>query len=181
MRLSTTTSVLVLVVAAFALAACAPLRVNSFTDTRANLPGYRTYTWDPAGPGATGDPRLDNNRFFRERIVAAVDRELSAKGFERTAGPADVVIHLHARVDQKIAAATLDPQSPSCSTGDCRPQVFDEGTMLLDVIDAGTHRLVWRGWSESSFEGVILDQDWMDETIDRIVHKLFERFPRRAA
>ena len=89
MRLSTTTSVLVLVVAAFALAACAPLRVNSFTDTRANLPGYRTYTWDPAGPGATGDPRLDNNRFFRERIVAAVDRELSAKGFERTAGPAD--------------------------------------------------------------------------------------------
>ena len=160
--------------------ACAPVRIGSFTESKAILQAYRTYTWDAAGPGATGDPRLDNNRFFRERVVTAVDRELSRRGFERSVvGRPELIVRLQVRVDQKIETASLAVDEARCASDYCRVLVFDEGAVLLDVVDAETRRLLWRGWSESSFDGVVADQDWMEETIDRLVQQIFGRFPSR--
>jgi hypothetical protein len=160
--------------------ACASLRVHSYADARVDVASCRRYSWDDAGPGATGDPRLDNNRFFRERMVAAVDRELSRKGFERVTGQSDLIVSLHARVAQKVNRLSTDATLTSCVEDDCPAVAFDEGTLLLDFIDARTERLAWRGWAEADFAGVIDDQDWMNETIDRIVAKILGRFPQRA-
>jgi hypothetical protein len=52
---------------ALALAGCATLRVNSYVEERgADFARYRSYAWAEREAFSTGDPRLDNNRFFSQ-------------------------------------------------------------------------------------------------------------------
>jgi hypothetical protein len=163
---------------ALALTGCASMDVRSFVERGADVTQYRTYNWGPADAQATGDPRLDNNPFFYERIQAGVEKQLRARGFEKTsAGTPDLLIHYHASVTQQINANGADQPYVSCD--DCKAYVFDAGTILVDLVDARTHQLVWRGWAEGSIDGVIDDQAWMEKRIDEAVARILERLPRR--
>jgi uncharacterized protein DUF4136 len=159
-------------------AGCAPIQVNSYAE-----PGvafhFRTYTWAPEDSVSTGDPRLDNNPFFSDRVRESVDRELAARGFEKTAsGTPDVLLHYHASITQEleIKAAATDrfEHCPNCGTS-----VYDAGTLVIDLVDAHTSRLVWRGWAEK-VNAVIDNQDWMEAIIDLTVAQIMKRLPPRS-
>jgi hypothetical protein len=168
----------VVLAAALAVSACATLRVNAYLDRRAEFDRYHAYSWERSEAFSTGDARLDNNRFFSERVQAAVDRELRRRGLESTEpARADFTIHLHARVDQKLDTTALDRQDGRCDSSDCWPRVYDAGTLMIDFIDTRTQRLAWRGWAEAPFDGVIDDQAWMEETIDKAVARILAKLP----
>jgi len=158
-------------------AACAAINVGSFVERGFDMSVVRTFEWAPAEHLATGDPRLDNNEFFQRYLKAAVEREMEMRGIERTdAGMADVVVHYHASVTQRVDTAGADEKYALCE--DCRPSVFDAGTVTLDLVDAGTNKLVWRGWAERSIQGVLENQEWMERDVNQAVATIFERLPR---
>ena len=162
---------------ALTITACATMRVNSFVERGADVTRYRTYHWAPADAQATGDPRLDNNPFFGERIQAQVERRLADRGFEKTTTSApDLTVHYHASVVQEINANGVDQPNVSCT--DCAPYVYDAGTIVVDLVDARTSRLVWRGWAEGSIDGAIDDQTFMERRIDDAVARIMARLPR---
>ncbi|HEY5619220.1 MAG TPA: DUF4136 domain-containing protein [Vicinamibacterales bacterium] len=162
--------------ATLTLTGCATMRVNSFVERGTNFTVYKTYSWAPAAQLATGDPRLDNNEFFQERIQSAVEKGLGARGLEKAAsGQIDFVLHYHASVTQRVDAGGIDEKYGYCE--DCTPSVFDAGTLTLDVVDARTNRLVWRGWAESTFDGVVDNQQWLERQIDEAVNQILRRFP----
>lgn len=178
MALSRLGRLVAVALSALALTACATMDLRSFVERGTDLTQYRTYNWGPADVQATGDPRLDNNPFFQERIQAAVEKQLNARGFEKTtADPPDLLIHYHASVEQQISTNGADQRYVYCE--DCRPYVYDAGTIVVDLVDARTRRLAWRGWAEGSIEGVIDDQAWMEKRIDEAVARILERLPRR--
>lgn len=165
--------------AALTLTSCTtPLRVNSFIERGIDFAQYHTYSWAPTRAATTGDPRLDNNPFFEERIRTDVDKQLALKGFEKTAaGTPALLLHYHASVAQQIDLNGSDQAYSSCN--DCRSYVYDAGTLVLDFVDARTNTLVWRGWSEGNLDGVIDDQAWMEEHIDLAVTRILDRLPGR--
>jgi len=164
-------------ITALALAGCAAA-VRSYVDRGADFSRYRTYGWGPADALTTGDPRLDNNPFFRERLQADVDAQLAARGYEQTAPEAaDLLLHYHVSVTQRIDVNAVDQRYGYCD--DCQPRVYDAGTLTLDLVDARTGRLVWRGWAERSIEGTLDKQEWMEQQIDEAVARILERLPRR--
>jgi hypothetical protein len=164
-------------VSALALTACATVNVRSFVERGSEVGQYRTYSWGPAREQATGDPRLDNNPFFQERIQAAVERHLTARGFEQsTAEASDLFIHYYTSVEQLVNPNGVDRPYASCD--DCEPYVYDAGTIVIDLVDARTHRLVWRGWAEGGIDGVVDDQTWMEKRVDNTVARIMERLPR---
>lgn len=162
-----------------ALAACAPLRVRSFEASGAGVAGYRTYQWADDGERATGDPRLDSNPFFERRIIADADRELAARGYERvTDGSAGLVLHYHASVGQQLSVGARGHALDNCR--DCAaPSLYDEGTLMLDLVDAKTEQLLWRAWAEGSIDGLIDNQQWLEEHIDRAIARIVATLPRR--
>jgi hypothetical protein len=167
--------------ATLAVTGCAPLTVNSFVDRKTDLSVYRTYAWGPADNTSTGDPRLDSNRFFEERVRAQVDKELGSHGYEKIAGGTpDLLVHYHANFAQEIDIRQLDARYDTCGTGDCRPYIYDKGTLFVDLVDARADRLVWRGWAEGSVDGVIDNQAWMEQRIDEAVAKILRRLPNRS-
>lgn len=169
--------VTVAVAAALALAGCATTGVRSYLERGSDVGLYRTYAWGPPAVQTTGDPRLDNNRFFQERLEAAMELQLAARGFEKSAAAPDLLIRYYASVEQQVNANGADRPFVSCE--DCRPFVFDAGTIVVDLIDARTERLVWRGWQEGSIDGVIDNQQGMEKRIDQAVARIIEQLPRR--
>jgi hypothetical protein len=165
-------------VLAVASAGCSSLRVNTYQPPGVDLARYRTFDWASHETFSTGDPRLDNNRFFLERVQRAVERELTQRGFERVLAAPDMTLHIHARFDQQIREADLEPASaPGRQRG---AEVYEAGTMLLDLVDSRTQAVAWRGWAEGAFDGVIENQEWLDATVDRTVAKILARLPQRS-
>jgi uncharacterized protein DUF4136 len=170
-----------LAIAALALTGCASMNVSSLLERENSFPRYRTYNWAPPEALETGDPRLDNNPFFHERIQADVEKQLAARGFEKTAsGVPDLLIHYRASVRQRVDVNGVDPESAYCKNEDaCRPYAYEAGTLLIDLVDTRTDKLVWRGWAEDSVDGVIDNQRLMEEKIDKAVTRILQRLPGR--
>jgi len=174
---------------ALAVCACASLSVNSFTEKGTDFGRYRTYTFGPADTAPTGDPRLDNNRFFNERVQAAIDRILPLRGFQKAKGArADAVVHYHANVNQRVelndsgrseCAAVAAVGNGKTLPLNCQPYVYDAGTLLIDLVDARTRKLLWRGWANGRMDGVLANQEWMEQRIDESVTRILEKLPRR--
>jgi len=165
------------VAAVLAMAGCAPLTVRSTLEGGVDFSQYRTYDWASGGTW-TGDPRLDSNPFFHEYLKSAVEAQLLTKRIERTGyGTADLLVHYHVNTTQKLYMREDDDVSDAVAGA--RLEVYDEGTILIDFVDARTNRLVWRGWAERSIDGVVDDQEWMEQTIDEAVARILDRLPTR--
>lgn len=162
-------------------AGCATINVGSYIARDVELTRFRTYDWGPPDALPTGDPRLDNNAFFQDHFQGAVERQLAAKGFARvTAGvEPDLLLHYHASVSWRTEVDALDRSLGYCVTSDCAPSVrtFEAGTLVLDVVDTRTKRLVWRGWAEDRFEGALDTQERLERTVDTAVRELMKQFP----
>lgn len=166
--------------AAVAVTGCAAaMKVNSYADRGVDFGGYRTYGFAPADRVSSGDPRLDNNPFFNERMQADIEKQMAAKGFEKTeSSTPDLRVHYHASFTQEVDVNGIDTRYGYCQTGDCRPRAYDAGTLMVDFVDA-SNRLVWRGWAEGSVDGVIDNQAWLEERVDNAVTRIFGSLPGR--
>ena len=161
------------------LAGCATLHVYSFVERGADVTHYRTYNWAVEPPRTTGDPRLDSNPFFDDRIHTAVEKELARRGFEKAdAAEAQLLLHYHASITQEIDLGAADADLGICYS--CAPTVYDAGTLLIDLVDSRTEKLVWRGWAEGGLDNAIDNQKLMEARIDETVRRIFEKLPTKS-
>ncbi len=165
---------------AVALAGCATMTVRSYAEKGATFPHYQTYMWGPADELTTGDPRLDNNPFFHDRVRADVEKLLAARGFKKQrAAPVDLTVHYHASFRDRIDVNGIDREYGYCENVDsCRPYISEAGTLTIDLVDTKTKRLAWRGLAEGIVNGVIENQAWMEKQIDEAVTRIVESIPR---
>ena len=163
--------------AVLSMAACASTRVNASLERGMDFTQYGSYTWAADDRFSTGDPRLDNNEFFQNRLRGQVEHALGAHGFEKaSAATAALVIHYHASVGQKMDVNALDAQYGYCE--DCHSSIYDAGTITLDFVDARTNKLVWRGWSKGSLDGID-NQSLIEARVDDAVAKILQKLPPR--
>jgi hypothetical protein len=166
------------------LAACATtMTVSSHVQRGVDFARYRTFDWGPADALPTGDSRLDKNPFFQDHVQGAVEKQLASRGFERsTSGTPDLLIHYHASINQRIDVNRVDHDYGYCYDDDCRARVveYEAGTLVLDIVDTRTNRVIWRGWAADSVEGVLDNQDRMAQKINEGVTRMLARLPAGA-
>lgn len=71
----------------------------------------------------------------------------------------------------------LDRPYGNADPADTRPAVYDAGTLFVDLVDARTGAVVWRGWAEGSLDGAIDDQVWLEARVDEAVRRIMQRLP----
>jgi hypothetical protein len=161
--------------AAVSLAACAMTRVNASLERGMSFAQYTSYAWAAEDRFSTGDPRLDNNEFFERRLQTDVERVLAARGYEKASpATAALIVHYHASVNQKMDVNALDRQYGYCEQ--CHSSIYDAGTITIDLVDARTNRLVWRGWSEGTLDGID-NQALLEARVDDAVTKILQKLP----
>ncbi|HEY3644194.1 MAG TPA: DUF4136 domain-containing protein [Gammaproteobacteria bacterium] len=172
-----------LLLACALLAGCSP-RVYTEQDQDAHLQGYHRFAWLSPPPAPVKDPILDS-QILESRVHKAVTDDLKSRGYEEVAPDAtpDFLVTYHTSAKQ-----TVESTGPSFSFGfvDAFPRGFgavgfplgpnvqsrDEGTLMLDVLDAQSKRLVWRGWTTQ-----LLNQDnYSAQSVQDAVKDIFDKF-----
>ena len=166
---------------ALSLTACATtMSVGSHVGRGVDFARYRTYDWGPADALPIGDPRLDQNPFFQDHMQGAVEKQLAARGFERSvSGTPDLLVHYHASIDQRFDVHEVDRRYGHCLGDDCEPEVttYEAGTLVLDIVDTRTNDVIWRGWAQDSVEGVLDDPDGWRDRLTRPSSGCWRGFP----
>jgi hypothetical protein len=173
------TSLPLFVLAASLAGSCATVSGGHHLQRDIDFTAYRTYEWGPPDALPVGDPRLDDSPHFHDYFQGAVERQLRVKGYETATGQPDLLLHYHAAVNQRIDIDKTDRAYGYCQTPNCEPQVieFEQGTIVLDVVDARTNKVIWRGWAQGSLTGVFDDQDRLDAHVEKDVAKIMSQFP----
>jgi hypothetical protein len=173
-----------LLVLGIVLAGCSTFKIADDYDPSADFASFHSYAWAPAESEAPKDPRVEND-LLEARVHESVDAELSAKGFSlATAGATpDFWVTYHAALEAKIDVTTIQQSYPYYrgysrwgGYSETYVRQFDEGTLILDVIDPETEKLIWRG----SAQARVNDSSTPEKRSKRVrdaVAAILERFP----
>jgi hypothetical protein len=165
---------IVVLVALFGASCASKVRVSSHVDRGVDFGRFRTFAWGEADALPAADPRLDAGPAFQDQLQGEIERQLALKGFAvETPESADLLIHYHAAVNERLDASRLHPDDPSLA--DIR--VYEAGTILLDVVDARTQKLIWRGWAQGALTDMLNDGRVMSEPLREAVRRMLARLP----
>lgn len=167
--------------------ACAPFHSGAFVDRDVNFSTYRTYTWTAAPPQAddaasASGAALAADTELRDRVMGEVERQLAARGLR---GPSqkrpDLLIRYRAAVTPRLQVSTSGAPNAApygnCSY-DCFTRVdeYETATLVLDVIDARTRKLIWRGWTRDDLKE-FADSDQSAERLRKAIDDMMTKFP----
>ena len=119
------------------LMGCASTQVTTDWDRTTQFASYHTYSWMET-------PRMQAMQqatLFDRRLRSAVEEQLAEKGMRKSdsSGEPDLLIVYHAGVQDK-----LDVQSWGYFGRRVDVREYQQGTLVIDVVDAKTKSLVWR-------------------------------------
>lgn len=156
------------------------MNAGSHVQAGLKMSRYHTYEWGPADALPSGDPRLDKDPYFQDHLEGAVEKQLAARGLIRATGSPDLLLHYHANIDTRIDVGRTEREYGYCRGMDCQSWVVDyeAGTLVLDLIDARTNRLIWRGWAQDGVAPMLANQDRMRQKINEAVSRMMASFPK---
>jgi hypothetical protein len=142
-------------------------------DRSANFASFKTYTW----VRGTNLPDQLNH----QRIMGAVDAQLALKGLARVDSNADVLLAYHATFDEDVQISGFSSGWGGYRFGGMRngTATVDEilvGTLAVDVVDAKTNAIVWRGMATKEID-VKASPEKRDKNINKAAAKLFKNYP----
>ena len=133
---------------------------SSDWDPGADMSGYRTYTWARRTDAGRENARV-YNAVTETRVKSAVNKALEAKGYERVVAAAnpDFLVAWHGAIDGRVAYTTVNSYYGygwgwygGYGTSSTRAQGWEEGTLVVDIVDTRLNQLVWRGTASGELE-----------------------------
>ena len=152
--------------------------VKTDFDHQANFSQYKTYSWQEIKPA---------NSLWDGRIKNAVDAQLTAKGWTQVDSGGDVAI---VAIKTTKTERTLQTFYNGFGGGwgwrgfggfgdsTTTVQDYKEGTLLIDMYDAKTKQLIWRGSAEDTLSDKAAKNE---KNLDKGVAKMFKKFPPEPA
>ena len=142
---------------------------------------YKTYSWL--------QQQSYTRVFLALNIVSAIDQELQAKGLRKADSGGDLMVTAYGAFDDDIdvAQSTTIYQFPALygPTWASAPTIrggtsavyIRKGTLVVDVVEAASRQLKWRGVATAKF-----DPNKKMEALDLVnksVEKMFRQYPAR--
>jgi hypothetical protein len=148
--------------------------VKTDYDRAANFSQYKTYSWEKV---QTPDP------LWVDRIKAAVNAALAAKGWTQVESGSDIsIIAMEINRNHQTLNTFYDDFGGGWrwrgfggfGESTTTSETYTVGTLVVDLFDAKTQMLVWRGVSS----GMLSDKsDKNIKNLNRGVEKMFQHFP----
>lgn len=170
-----------LVIGLLGLTACSSVSVTTDYDHSASFDQYRTYLLAPDTGKIALSPSTETS--LRDALNAA----MASRGISELSEGADLHVVRHISTQEKVAVNQSSDwgyygvpyrygrygmwaTAPRTYTNVSQ---YTEGTLILDFVDARTHKLVFRGVAT----GTISDSQTNAENIREAVEKMMEKFP----
>ena len=174
------------VILALCLSACNAFKVKTDYDQTANFPSFKTFAF--AGPAEMNKGGIYDNSLMQKRIESAVVRQLVGKGLRQVPldEPQDLRVHYWVGVQDKqrlesggtsvgVARGPYGGYGWGAGYGGGVTTVdYQEGTLILDLIEPTKKQLVWR----ATIVGTL--QDSTQENVElgnEAIAKAFQNYP----
>ncbi len=163
---------LILLVAA-SLTGCSTIQVQSDYDESVDFGAYSTYAYMEAPQGV-----LAGNAMLATSIEQAVDSELATDGYRKIeSGTPDFYVAYHGAVNEVISSVTVERWGYGwrrwARTAEVRVDTYQQGTLVIDIVNAADKELVWRG----SVQGNVDNPERARKNIGKAIAKILEEFP----
>ena len=180
-------SLLLALLASLLLAACSGIRVSQDYLPEADFSQLKTYRWDPALV-AKEQQVENNNPLLNLRIHKAIDRKLTSMGYQLVdSDKADFRVSYQTQVQPRIES---DGATGSFAIGFGNIGHFgaigihtgniitekDEATLVIDIIDDASGKLLWRGVS-TRYAYTHTDPEKLTQIINKHVDAILSQFP----
>ena len=163
-----------------ALATAFAQQVQTDFDHQANFSQYKTYSWQEIKPP---------DSLWDARIKSAVDAQLAAKGWIQMPSGGDVaIVAIKTSQTQRSLQTFYDGLGGGWGwrrfggggfgESTTTEQDYKEGTLVIDLYDAKTKQLIWRGSAEDTLSS---KADKNEKNLDKGVAKMFKKFPPDSA
>ena len=144
-------------------------------DRTADFSSFKRYAWVR---GTTVNDPLNH-----KRIVGAVDAQLAMRGMTlvaRDANP-DVLVAYHASFDKNLQITGFSSgwggyRFAGSRSGSARAEEITVGTLAVDVVNATTGMIVWRGMATKDVD-VNAKPEKRDKNINKAAEKIFKNYP----
>jgi len=168
-------------------ASCFPYAIKFDYDARANYASYKTFDWYAASRYAKEQAQGVNNPLMDRRVKNAVERELTAKGFTLNSkqDPDFLVTYYPIYRERRYRTAThmgwgYRPWwGASVGTTMVQEHRYEEGTIVLEIVDFKTNQLVWHSAAQGALTGLENPED-AEEVVGQAVKEMLDRFPPHA-
>ena len=146
----------------------------------ANFAAFKTYAHQDGTK--VGQPLID------DRIVAAIDTELAAKGLTKTEANPDLNVVYHVAFDQEKDISSYSSGyaggygrygygwGGGMSTTNTQVRNILIGTLVIDMADAKAKQVVWRGMATKELDPQA-KPDKRDKNISNAMKKIFKNYP----
>ena len=140
--------------------------VTTDSDPAAPFATYKTYAWTPGTASAVS--------LSEQRIHDGVNAQLQGKGMTQVDSNPNVFVatHVTTRTVPQVVADGFGPWG--FGGGMATVQTYTEGSLIVDLYDATTRKMVWRGVAQAT----VSDKPEKNaEKIDKSLAKMFARYP----
>lgn len=169
------------------LAACSGIPVSQDYEAATDFSLYKTYRWNQ-DVLAKEQQTEANDPLLNKRIHKAIDTTLAQRGFTLSNNQAtDFIVSYQTEVQSRTTSeGTTGALSIGFGSfhhfgslglatgGDIREQ--DEATLMIDIIDAASSKLIWRGVS-TRYVYKHNEPDELTRTINNHVEAILMQFP----
>jgi hypothetical protein len=174
--------------AASGLGACTSLPVTTDANPNASVASCRTYTWAQEHVANASDPSAFGNPLNADRLRAAIEGNLAARGIRLAADRATADCVVGFAIGSRVAA---DPYPGwgfgyygfrhgfGYGYGYDYPYLRDEGRVTVDLFDARTRTAIWHASVTQNVVG--LTGPNAELKINQAAAAIFSKFPVLAA
>jgi hypothetical protein len=161
------------------------VQVNADKELNHDFSQYKTFAW-----ASQVDSKLDEGVYFlndlvlKDRVRNAVQHELEGRGYKFSRQSPDLIINF--RVFDKPTTiqgyssygvsyfGTMEMRDPE----DVRTFELEPGSLIVNIIDTKTSRMVWRGFASGLMKDNVFNRD--DAKIKQAVNLIFNEYGQRA-
>lgn len=167
-----------------AISSCGPsLKVSSDYDKSVNFSQYKTYSLYHDAKSAEAISQLNH-----DRVVNAIRSEMKKRGFTETESSPDLLVNSVAIFKDRtsVSASTnyygyggyyrpyYGGMGMSSSTTNYNVEHYKDGSLIIDIVDSKTNKLVWQGTGNKEIDKPAKDPD---KAIPEAIASIMADFP----
>jgi len=157
------------------------IHVNKY-DPAADFSKFKTYAFAPLG--AVSHPMLAAD------ILGTIEDQLTQKGLKEVTSNSDLIVRIYGSIDQDSTFYSNDPLymgtggvppfDPSFSgpllagTWGNSTVTIHKGELVIDLIDAGAKKLVWRAMAQQNLSS---KPEKLESQVQDAIAKMFKQYP----
>ncbi len=167
------------------LSSCSSVQVLSDYDQETDFNDYKSYAFYKTGIDQAQISDLD-----KKRILKAIQDEMNNRGFVKSGKP-DLLVSIFTKEKEEVDVYNnnwgwgawgwgwgWNPWlwGPGAGWGGSQVSTRTEGSLYIDLIDAGTRELVWQGKGVGNLNN-IKDINKKEERIKEFVSEILQQYP----